>query len=269
MVRHSAALLILASTAFAGEGVVMVQKHENLRDNSTSTIRLYVESDKVAVNTDAGARRTTFAYLADEGLLRIIDHEKKTVREMTEQEMEQMMAGVQEQMTKMRAQMEEQMKGMSPQQRAMMEKMLGSKMAQLPGPPTGEKTEYRRAGGSAEISGHACDWYEGYRGGQMAAKVCAADFSALDLRPSDFAVFRRLAEFLTKLAPQMADQMRFGTEDWRERGGFPGVPMQQQMFDDGKEIAQTTLESADRESIDSVVYDAPAGYERSRGLAPR
>ena len=269
MLRYLTPLLLLAPALSAGEGVALVQKLDDLRGGARSEALLYVEQDKVAVESSSSGRRATFVYLADEGLLRIIDHEGKTVREITEREMEQVMGGVQEQMAKMREQMESRMKDMSPQQRQMMEKMLSGPAAQAGALAATEKIQYRRGDGSSEIGGRACDWYEGYRGDELAAQVCSADYASLDLRPSDFAVFQRLAALMSKMAPQLVDQMRFGAEDWEQRGGFPGIPLEQRHFENGQAVNQMTLESVERRSIDNAAYAAPPGYKLTKGVAPR
>ncbi len=197
----------------------------------------------------------------------MINHSDQSYREMTEEEIERLMSGVNEQLAKF----QEQMKNMSPQQRAMMEKVMGGRMAQMGGLPGAriEPVTYRRGDGSAEIGGRPCDWYDGYRREQMVSQVCAADWSTFDLKPSDFAVFRRLAEFMTKLAPQMADQIKFGAEDWEARGGFPGIPLEQKTFENGKAVQVSTLESVDRQMIDESVYAAPTDYKLQKGLGGR
>jgi hypothetical protein len=271
MVRNLIPLLFLAiSPLAAGEGVIVIQKQDDLDSGSSSTQKLYIESDTVAIHSEGGDGRMGFVYFADSGLLRMIDHGNRTYREMTEQQIEQLMGGVQDQMAKVREQMAEQLKNMTPEQRAMMEKMLGGGAAQVgaaPAVPHVEKTAFRRGDGSAEIGGRSCDWYEGYRSENLVSMVCAADWSTFDLRPSDFTVFQRLAGFLSRLAPQMGDQLNFGAEDWAERESFPGVPLEQKTFRGGKPAAVSTMESAERgQAIDPAVYEPPAGYQKQAGL---
>lgn len=271
MLRNLLPLLAVAATPlFAGEGVIVIQKHEDLQKGSSSTQKMYIEQDKVAIQSDGGDGRRGFAYLAGPGLLRIIDHQKRTYQEMTEQEIEQLMGGVQEQLSQAQKQIAEQMKNMTPEQRAMMEKMMGGRMAQMgamPGAVQIEKTTYRPGDGSGEIGGRSCQWYEGYKSEKLVSLVCATDFSTFDLRASDFTVFQKLAAFMAKLAPQMADQINFGAEDWEEKGGFPGVPLEQKNFSGGRPTDVNTLQSVERgQMIDSSVYEAPAGYKQQRGL---
>lgn len=268
MVRNLIPVLILAvAPLFAGEGVVLIQKQDDLQSGSSATQKMQIEQDKVALETTDGAKRMGFVYLADSGVIRMINHSDQSYREMTEEEIERLMGGVNEQLAKF----QEQMKNMSPQQREMMEKVMGGRMAKmgaLPGAQI-EPINYRRGDGSTEIGGRPCDWYDGYRREKMVSQVCAADWSTFDLAPSDFAVFQRLAEFITKLAPQMADQIKFGAEDWEARGGFPGIPLENKTFENGKAVQVSTLESVDRQMIDESVYAAPTDYRLQKGLGGR
>ncbi len=268
MVRNLIPVLALAvAPVFAGQGVVVVQKQEDLQSGSSATQTMHVEQDKVAFETVDGSRRVGFVYLAGSGVIRMINHSDKTYREMTEKEIEQLMGGVNEQL----ARLQEQMKNMSPKQREMMEKMMGGRMAKLGAMPGAqiEPVTFRRGDGSTEIGGRPCDWYDGYRREQMVSQVCTTDWSTFDLKPADFAVFRRLADFMTKLAPQMADQIKFGAEDWEARGGFPGVPLEQKTYEGGKAVQVSTLESVTRRLIEDSTYAPPTDYTRQQGFRGR
>ena len=262
MVR-TLSLLALSSVVVssAGQGVILHQTSEDMRNGKKSSNTSYVEANRVAIESNDGGRQMTMVYLADGNVMRMIDHSKKTVREISGDELEKMMGQVNEAMAKM----QEQLENMPPQQRAMMEKMMSGRMQQAMG-GAAEKPVYKRGSGSAEIGGHACDWYEGYRGEKMFAMLCAADWSELDLRASDFAVFRKMAEFLTKLAPNMADMARVGAEDWQDQNLFPGVPLEQTIYSGGKPQSKTTLERVERDTIDDAVFVAPADYKVQKGL---
>ena len=256
-------ILSLASAAAlgAGQGVIMKQSTEDMKSGRKSVNTSYVEANRVAIETNDGARDMTMVYLADGNLIRMIDHSKKTVQEISGAELEKMMGQVNEAMAKM----QEQMKNMPPQQRAMMEKMMGGRMKQAMG-GVAEKPVYKRGDGSTQVGGHACDWYEGYRGDKMFAMLCAADWSEFDLRASDFAVFRKMADFLTKLAPGMADMARVGADDWQEQNMFPGVPVEQTIYLNGRPASKNTLEGVERGAIEDAVFQAPAGYKVRKGL---
>jgi hypothetical protein len=245
----------------AAQGVVLKQTAEDLQNNKTTATTSYVEPDRVAVNTTAGDRQMTMVYLADANTMRMIDHSNKTVREMSGEDLEKMMGQVNEAMAKMR----EQMKNMPPQQREMMEKMMGDRMKSMMGGAP-EKPVFKRGDGGAEIGGRSCDWYEGYRGEALFSMVCAAEWDSLGLQASDFAVFQKMAELMTKMAPGIADLARTGTANWQEQKMFPGFPLEQTIYMDGKPRTKSTLESVERGEIDGAVFEAPSNYKVEKGV---
>ncbi len=263
MMRIFVSLMLLSVGALsAGEGVILKQTSEDLGNNTKSVNTSFVEQNRVAVQSNQDGKESTFVYLADGNLLRMIDHSKKTVREISGDELEKMMGQANEAMAKM----QEQMKNMPAQQRAMMEKMMGDRMKEAMGAASAAAPVYKRGDGSTEIGGYACDWYDGYREEKLFSTVCAANWGALDLRASDFAVFEKMAKFLTKLAPNMADMARVGGEDWEQRQLFPGVPMEQTIYINGKPHTRSTMESLTRGPIDDTVFEAPPGYKKEKGM---
>jgi hypothetical protein len=261
MMRTLLSLLLSAAALAAADGVIFKQSSEDLSNNKKTTSTSYVEAERVAVESIQDGNNMTFVYLSEGNRIRMIDHSQKTVREISGDELEKMMAQANETMVKM----QEQFKNMSPQQRAMMEKMMGDHMKQAMGAEAAPPV-YKRGEGSAEIGGRSCDWYEGYRDEKLVSKVCAADWTSLDLQASDFAVFQKMAELLTKLAPSMADMARVGGENWQEREMFPGVPVEQAFYRDGKPYMRSTMESLERGPIDAQVFEPPADYRVQKGM---
>ncbi len=261
-------ILIAAQTAFAAQGLVLTQKLEDLQNGGQGTITIYLEPERVATINENGGRSQTFVYLADEKVMRIVDDRSKTYRELTQQDLERLSATVSDAMSKVKEQMAERMKNMTPEQRAMMEKMMGGRLQQMAAAQDGAQaasTTYKLAGGADEVAGHSCNWYEGYRQDKLVTKVCAADWDDFDFNASDFQVFRDMAEFIGKLAPGLADRIQFGSPaDAKER--FPGVPIAQTSYSDGKPTTKTTLEEYSRTAIPDSIYAAPEGYTRQQGF---
>lgn len=245
----------------ADQGVILKQSAEDLSSNKTTSTTAYIEAERVAMNSSVDGKQMGFVYLADGNMMKMIDHSNKTVREMSGEDLEKMMTQVNEAMAKM----QEQMKNMPPQQRAMMEKMMGGRMKEMMGAAT-VKPVYKRADGSAEIAGHSCDWYDGFREEKLFSTLCAADWSSFDLQASDFAVLQKMASFMAKLVPSFAGQAVIGSEDWEQEQTFPGVPVEQTIYMGGKPHTRTTLESVERAAIDASVFESPAGYKVEKGV---
>jgi hypothetical protein len=64
----------------------------------------------------------------------------------------------------------------------------------------------------------------------------------------------------------MADMARVGGENWQEREMFPGVPVEQAFYRDGKPYMRSTMESLERGPIDAQVFEAPADYRVQKGM---
>lgn len=267
MVRSFLTLLFLAAASLgvAAEGVIIVQKQENLKSGTENDMTLYMGEERVAADMAPDGKRMGFAYLGDQGLMRMVQHDQKIYREMTEADVKKIADTMNDAMAKL----QEQMKNMPPQQRAMMEKMMGGRMKEMQA--AAQKTDptvYKRGDGSAEMAGRSCDWYEGYKGETMVSLVCAADWKEFDATAQDFAVFRKMADFFGKLVPNQSDQIAIGSEDWEERGMFPGVPLETTIFSDGKPIYRTTLKDYRRGEIPSDAFEAPEGYKKMKGFQP-
>lgn len=253
---------LAAPALFAAEGVVLVQKALDLAEGGERTAVLYIEPERVAMQGGQGGGKMAFAYLADENLMRVIDHDQKSYREFTGAELEQLAGQVNDAMAKMQQQLEK----LPPEQRAMMEKMMKARLGAMAGAGQAEpeKTVYRKTGESGSVEGWECDYYEGTRGGQKAEVVCATDWQEFNVEPSDFQIFRKMGEFIGKIAPGADSRQLFkiGDEDWEANQGFPGVPVERILYRDGQAVEQQRLEELRREEIPADVYAAPSGYKR-------
>jgi hypothetical protein len=88
--------------------------------------------------------------------------------------------------------MQEQMKNMPPEQRAMIEQMMKARGGLRGMPPTAQevRVEYKPAG-SDQVGQWSCTKYEGFRGQEKVAEVCAVDPKEFGLTPSDFEVIKQ------------------------------------------------------------------------------
>jgi len=260
--RLASLSLVVAAVALAAEGFSLVGKTTLHDSNRVTTTRVLIEPTRVAVGSEGGGNKTGMVFLADQAVLRIIDHSRRNYREMTPEDIEKLG----NQMNEMMQKMKEHMKNMPPQQRAMMEKMMTRKM-----PAAGqqvEKTVYTAAG-SGEVGGRPCARYEGRRGGEKRDEVCTVSFSEFGAKIQDFAVFRKLGELLAKLSPQSADQfLQFGGDDWERQQGYPGIPIERKTFSGGKLVSTHVVETVERISIPEEPFTVPAGYKKQEGFGP-
>lgn len=251
------AAIVLFSAGICLAGVQIESVDESLSNGKTTNQTARVDTDRMMVDIQGDRGRQTVVFLGSTQVFRMIDHEKKNYREVSQQEMEQMGAQLNDAMAKL----QEQLKNMPPAQRQMMEKMMKGKMGQMMG-QTAEKTVYTAAG-----AGRAGQWdcarYDGTRGGEKVSEVCAVEFSDFGLQASDFAAMQKMAEFFTKIMPDgMKDNFMVGSERWQEEQGFPGVPVSRTTFRGGKAEQRTIVKSVTRADFEDALFDVPAGYKK-------
>lgn len=251
------AAIALLSSGICLAGVEMESVNEALSSGKTTNQTVRVDNDRMMVDIHGERGHQTILFLGGAQLFRMIDHEKKSYREMTQQDMEQMGAQLNEAMAKM----QEQLKNMPPAQREMMEKMMKGRMPQMMGQGAA-KTVYTAAG-SGRVGQWDCAKYDGTRDGEKVSEVCAVGFGEFGFQPSDFAVMRKMAEFFTKIMPPgMKDAFTVGAEDWQKEQGFPGVPVLRTTFSHGKAEHRTTVKSVARADFDDALFEVPAGYKK-------
>jgi hypothetical protein len=187
---------------------------------------------------------------ANAQLIRIIDPEGKTYREMTKADIERFGT----QMAAARAQMQEQMKNMPPEQRQRMEEMMRGRGI---GAGTLAKIEYRKTG-TDKVGKWACDKYEGYRNTEKVMELCTVAPATLGVTMADFDVARQAANFFQQLAPQSADQMFAvgGTEQ-----GYSGIPVRS-IISIGRETVTTEVLDVTRKTFSDDSYGVPAGFRK-------
>lgn len=260
-----ALLFSIPSGLLAGPGVVLVQKHEDFRRGEASRQTIYLEPSRVAVQMRRDGRPVTFVYLADKKVLRVMEHDRKIYREMTEDDLRRMSAELQERMAEVQKRMKQRLKRLPPEQRILVERMknsptggMGAAGAQ---PKKVEPIRYQRGDRSAEIGGRPCEWWDGLRDGRLVSTVCAADWAAFGVTAADFTGFTQLKRLLTGFSPGAAERLGFGGEDWKKRRGFPGIPLEQTWLSNGEPTETITLESLDRGTIGDGPYRIPPGYQ--------
>ncbi len=258
------ALLLCASGMFAGDGVLIVETRRSLAAGETSATTVHLERDRVLVLSSENNHRQGTVFLGDSGVMRLIDFDKKTYREMTKQDFEQMGSQVNDAMAQAKKMMEERMKDMPPEQRQMMEQMMKQRLGQAPmAQPKPVETVYTRTSSGKSISPWTCDTYEGHQNGEKRWEVCAADWGQLDLSPADFEVFQKMAELFKSIVPQGADQLfQVGSGDWQQRQGYPGVPVLRIAYRNGAPYMEYRLTELSRKTFDDSLFEVPSGFQK-------
>lgn len=228
-------------------GVRIQVESTNVGTGETTKQEILLDAERLRLNMTGKDSNRSVMFLTDGGRDRMVmlDKQRNEYREMDQQTMNQ----VSQQLQGVMAQMQEQMKNMPPQQREMIEKMMKGKMGQMAGRgPAPVRTIYTAKGGGS-VNGFSCTKYDGMRGAEKVAEVCAAKPSDLKFSPSDFQVFEKMKEFAASLQNTFANVA--GAADVRSMAelGYDGFPVEQTTFSEGKPEAKSEVKSIARASL--------------------
>jgi len=261
MTKHCAlgvAVCLVASTAYAADGVLIVEKSTG--NGSTTTNQIQIQGNRMRAE---GANQTggkhVFMFDGARQVMTLIDVDKKTYSEITKADMDRLAA----QMSDAMAQMQQQLAKMPPEQRAQMEAMMkGRGMPGFGAAAPAAKTQYKKTG-TDRVGKWTCDKYEGYDNGEKTSEICTVDPKALGFSMSDFAVSKQMAEFFNveafkRMMPNMKQMFSFGS---LEDQGYSGVPIRRTYTILGHQTT-TELSEVSRQTFPDSVFAVPAGFQK-------
>ena len=239
------ALFLAAAPLWAGVRVKAEQTE--IKNNETTQQELLLDNDRLRANE----RNRSMLFLTDGGRERmvVLDMARNEYREMDRQSIEQ----VSEQLQGVMGQLQSQLQNLPPEQRARLEQMMKGRMGQA-GQAAAPRTTYT-AKGSGSVNGFPCTQYEGMRGAEKVADLCAAKPAEVRFNASDFQVIEKMREFganmLTTLAnsplanSRVADLMQ---------PGYEGLPVQQTSYSGGQAINKWEVKSIERVSFSDTDF---------------
>jgi hypothetical protein len=120
---------------------------------------------------------------------------------------------------------------------------------------------YRRTGMS-KVGSWTCTMYDGFRGAEKVAEVCAAEGSAIGLTAADFALAREAIDMVKAIAPPETIE-RIPVYGTVQSQGFAGFPVRRVNFRNGQPEGTSELVEFKREGVPSTNFDVPAGYNKA------
>ena len=233
----------------AANGLLIVEKTTGMTATpSTNQIQIENNRMKAESTSESGTKRVVM-FDGTRKVLTMVDNDKKTYTEVTQQEAEQIGAQLSEAM----AQLKKQMDLLPPERRAQMQEMM-SRM----GAGAATKATYKKAG-TATVGKWTCDRYEGFEGDKKTSEVCTVDPKVLGFATADFAITQQLVDFMKKIVPQMATQAF--TLGSIEQQGFPGVPVRRSFTVAGRDVV-SEITDVSRQSFPDASYAVPEGYAK-------
>jgi hypothetical protein len=223
---------------------------------------LYVEGDHFKVDEPKHEQATSVIVDAKAKKVIMVDANKRTYMEMTEEDRKRMRG----QMDAMRAQMQERMKNMPPDQRAKMEAMMGPGPAGAADAGKQHDWKFESMGQKKTINGFACEMYKVSEDGKLREEQCVSPWSAGLVKKTDFAGIQKFAESM------MED---FGGTRARSGSIFsrmekaPGIPISRVSIDaNGQRSEEEQVKSIKRGSVPASVFEIPAGFTKKEMPMP-
>jgi hypothetical protein len=240
-------LAIVLAAAPLWAGVRVKADQTEIKSNETTQQELLLDNDRLRANE----KNRSMLFLTDGGRERmvVLDPSRNEYREMDRQTMEQ----VSQQLQGALGQLQSQLQNLPPEQRARLEQMMKGRMGQA-GQAAAPRTTYT-AKGSGSVNGFACTKYEGMRGAEKVADLCAAKPADVRFNSSDFQVIDKMREFgasmLTTLANSPLGNSR--VTDLMQPG-YEGLPVEQTNYSDGKAINKWEVKSIERVSFSDADF---------------
>ena len=247
------AIVVLGIAAPASAQVTMMMRYSTA-GGPTSTQQIQMDRTHIRAETAANGDTVAFVYDGPAKMVRMINLSRKSYTEMDQAQLQRMGQQVNSAM----AAVQEQLKNLPPEQQKRLQDLLKGRGLAAPG--TAAKRPTFTHTGSDKAGQWTCAKYDGYRGTEKVAEVCAVEPSALGLTTADFEAARQLAELVRSLMPAAADQVSFnGTI---EEQGFPGVAVRRVTLRNGTPESTTELTEIRREAIPASAFAVPDGFRR-------
>ncbi len=238
----AAAVLVLSSAALADLTLV----NEAVAGGKTRRVTLSAKGNKAYFEMkEADGPTRTMLRDGEAKKLFIIDHQKKMVLVITEQDSKQ----VEEKQAALKAQLQAQLAKMPPEQRARMEStMLGQADGKL-----AVFTYEKKKTPARKLSGFSCQDYSIKRDGQAAGEGCFASWKDIGISAEDFKT-----TMLAAMPTQAGNPISQGFEMSESAPGFP--VWRSHVNAEGKVTAETTLKSLTRTALAAENFELPRGY---------
>lgn len=246
LLLQASVTVLVASTASAG--VVIVGTYTGSKTPQGRTVEFRIQDGRGRITSDPTqaiyydhAKRTAY----------IVDKQKGTALEMTEESAKRMGA----QLGEAQRMMEQKLKELPPEKRAMVEQMMKE---QGGAPPAGGRKPLKyAAAGSGKVGNWPCDKYSAAGDGRT-VEVCTADAASVGIPAADLAVFEGFLDLSEKMAGEAAAAGGVGSGPDR---GFPGLPLERNESRGGKVTDRFVIQSIQKETVPAAELQVPAGMK--------
>ena len=120
---------------------------------------------------------------------------------------------------------------------------------------------YRRTG-TGKVRDWSCNTYDGFRGAEKVAEICAAEGAAVGLAAADFTVVQQAVDMVKAIAPPAIIE-RVPVYGATATHGFSGFVVRRVNLKNGQPEITTELVEIKREAIPATTFALPAGLTRA------
>lgn len=236
------AVLSLSTSALADLTLV----NETIAMGKTRTVTLSAKGPKAFFEMkEADAPNRTMVRDGEQKKLFIIDHPKKTVLVITEQDSKQM----EEKQAALRAQLQAQLAKMPPEQRARMESGM---LAQIDPKPIVFAYEKKKTP-ARKVAGYSCQDYSITREGQPSGEGCFTSWKDLGISADEF------KKVMLKAMPAQMNPM--STAAFEGSDTAPGYPVWRTHVNaEGQVTSEVTLKSFSKSAVAATNFELPKDY---------
>lgn len=245
-----AVLMLTTLTVQAGIIVKMSQETQGMNIQSQQT--MFIDKDRLRMEMSGQEENQTIIFRGDKNVFWVIDNEKKSYFEMTEDDIVKLKS----QMENMQKMMKEQMKNMPEEQRKMMEEMMPTSM------PSGkkEKTTYTKMTSGVKVGKWTTTHYEGTKKGKKSDELWTVDWAHVGFDRGDFVVMTKMADFFSALSQEATDFMQVGSEEWEKEMGISGMPVRWVDYMNGEVTNEGSVKDISKKYLDASLFELPTGF---------
>jgi hypothetical protein len=156
---------------------------------------------------------------------------------------EQYIAQIGQQLTGMNEQMAAAMAKMDAKQKALMEQMMKGKLGKMMPTAAAPVATVYTPTGNATVSGFACREYDGRRGAQLVARVCAAAIGVVGVPAARYQVFDRMREFAARMQSAVQNSPIGAMVTTVATEGPDGIPVRRIRLQNGQPVEESVITS--------------------------
>jgi hypothetical protein len=232
------------------------EQYDPAAPGDKTRVIMAIEDGKVRVEMRGPEGNRDFIFREDRREFYSIDHTERTVRVMTEEDLERLNS----QMEEASQMLEEQMQNMPSDQRSQMEGMMDEMTSQMGGGQ--QPISYTRAASGVRVGSWSTDHYVGRRGGNKVREVWTTRADQLSgFARADRETLRAMQDFFANIAESF---MVFfdGSSAEGTDPAYRGIPVKTEFYSDGSVSRVVELKTIERASFGSGHFAVPGGYSR-------